>query len=75
MHLMSTSTCTSWTANLILCFLQIKAKNEIKLEKFMISIKIKTTATTNPQEQMTFLLLSPKKNFSHEFALKGYSKM
>lgn len=32
-HLMSTSTCASWAANLIQCSLEIKAKNEIKLKK------------------------------------------
>lgn len=48
MHLMSTSTCTSWTANLIRCFLEIKAKNEIKVEKFMISIKIKNNSNNKP---------------------------
>lgn len=74
MHLMNTSTYTRWAASLIQCLLEIKAKNEIKLKKFMMSMRIKTT-TTNPQEQITFLLLSPEKNFAHEFSLKEYSEM
>lgn len=28
-----------------------------------------------PQKEMTFLLLRPEKNFSHEFSLKVYSEM